>query len=332
MNTLKLLVLTISTCILVSGVINQDDGRDIYLENANNMENALNAIITGKCWHTNQIPYSNPVSNGTRRAQATNTTNSSIINSDDSSSDDSQPDDYSNRSFAITDETDDEACIEKWGKLTDQYDTYKNTINDANDNQYTQNNSVIMCLAANVEDKICEKAIKDFESYTKSLKYTLIDEKLFDKYIDAANHIDYHWYEYLIDEYLAKDLIREWTDINTHCKQVVFSTPGIQQVKQIPRTPLQESCDKSLENINFFNNLIVKDNKKIFKYLKKAKCNLQTRRLERVMMDKRIFEESEDCKEAEKATKQYAASLSISKASRIMRLVALGLAAAAMFL
>jgi len=63
MSTLKLLVLTISTCILVSGVMNQAP-----TSAGAKMETALNKLVTGKCWKktdTANISFSTG-----RRAQA----------------------------------------------------------------------------------------------------------------------------------------------------------------------------------------------------------------------------------------------------------------------
>jgi len=91
----------------------------------------------------------------------------------------------------------------------------------------------------------------------------------------------------------------------------------------------KEKCDKHQSNIK---SLDFKPGD-YYTAVLDSNCPKETRRLERVMMDKRILVDADDCKKAEINTKLFAASLSIAdKASGIMSFVALGLAAAAMFL
>lgn len=67
MSTLKLLVLTISTCILVSGVINQAPTPAPASAGAE-MKTALDKLVTGKCWKKTDV--TGITFTASRRAQA----------------------------------------------------------------------------------------------------------------------------------------------------------------------------------------------------------------------------------------------------------------------
>jgi len=94
-----------------------------------------------------------------------------------------------------------------------------------------------------------------------------------------------------------------------------------------------EACNQTLKDLVKIRADKINQVTELLKKVSDSNCTKTSRRLRRIMRDKRILQAVSKCDESEKAVKLTLANLTLSAASGIMSLVVVGFAAlAAMFI